>query len=171
MNEVTFCNIAIQEIKDEGNRVVISDGKNKFSFFKTKQDGTKSKAQETFEQLQVRPSTFQTVGVTESEPQKFTNDKGQEITFTYHNIIGFYQFNQQNPPYQRPQLNRPPQAPTQTQTPQPVQTGTPANTPTQAPDTTPAIPTQTTEAKVEIENIPTSTQDEIDEVKIEDIPF
>ena len=106
--DIQNCNIPFVEIKDEGNRIIISDGRNKFSFFKQKQDGTETRAYQSFKALKCEEGRIYSCGVTESAPQKFTNKDGKEIVFTYHNIICITNCNPLYKLYRRPSFKKAP---------------------------------------------------------------
>lgn len=78
MGDIKFEDLQVEEIKQENNRVVIKAGGQTYSFFQTKRDGQKSRAQTDMEKLGVAEGNVYSFGITENTK---TNPDGRTITF------------------------------------------------------------------------------------------
>lgn len=71
-----------------GTKYTLISGKDKYSFFDKKKDGTNSKAYDQFISFIVRVGQEYPVAVNEEE-KKFTNAQGDEINYTERRIMYF----------------------------------------------------------------------------------
>lgn len=78
MGDIKFEDLQVEEIRTENNRVVIKAGGQSYSFFQTKKDGQKSRAQADLEKLGVTEGNTYSFGITENTK---TNPDGKTITF------------------------------------------------------------------------------------------
>ncbi|HDH07432.1 MAG TPA: hypothetical protein ENH35_03235 [Candidatus Moranbacteria bacterium] len=78
MGDIKFEDLNVEEIKNEDNRVAIKASGQFYSFFQTKKDGQKSRAQSDFEKLGVTAGNTYSFGITENTK---TTPEGKTITF------------------------------------------------------------------------------------------
>ena len=162
-----FADFNVESVEDTEKKIILKNGNLKLSFFKTKLDGTESKAFTTFKTLGYLAGKTIKVGVVE-EPGEFKDDKGATKNFFYHNIIWLGQPDgqaQYQPPAY-PQTQTP--APVTTQTPTPQVTNTPQQTPAEAPTGT-IPPANATENQQALADVVSKEKQEEDLIK--SIPF
>lgn len=78
MGDIKFEDLNVEEIENANNRVIIKAGGQSYSFFQTKKDGQKSRAQSDFEKLGVTAGKIYSFGITENTK---TTPEGRDITF------------------------------------------------------------------------------------------
>ena len=78
MGDIKFEDLSVDEVSDDNGRTVIKAGGQSYSFFQTKKDGEKSRAQSDFEKLGVKSGNTYSFGITENVK---TNPDGQTMTF------------------------------------------------------------------------------------------
>ncbi len=78
MGDIKFVDLNVEEVKVENGRVSIKADGQYYSFFQTKKDGQKSRAQTDFEKLGVTIGNIYSFGITENVK---TNSDGSNITF------------------------------------------------------------------------------------------
>lgn len=85
-------NIKIDSISQDtvqfGIKTTLVSGGDKYSFFNTKKDGDKTKAQEQYEKHNFKVGDTVSISVKEEE-KTFTNQEQKEITFTQRTILWF----------------------------------------------------------------------------------
>ena len=87
MQEINIEGISQDKVQF-GTKTTFLSGKNKFSFFDSKRDGGKTKAQEQYEKYNFKVGDVVTAEVKE-EDKTFTNDKGKTINYTQRTILYF----------------------------------------------------------------------------------
>jgi hypothetical protein len=81
--------INVTGVTSDEKKITLLDGKLKFFFWRTKQDGNPTKANAQFEQLLVQAGKAYEAEV-EFEDKEFVNEKGKTIKFTSRKILYFY---------------------------------------------------------------------------------
>lgn len=81
--------ISVTEISSDEKKITLHDGKLKYFFWKTKQDGDDTKANAQSQELKVQAGKTYEAEV-EFEEREFVNEKGKTIKFTSRKILYFY---------------------------------------------------------------------------------
>lgn len=88
--------IRIDEIEQKADRIILKEGKDKYSFWLKKRDGTSTKAFESWDQI--RPLPGDTIDVQyKSEEAEFVNESGKAVSFTRRTILNMRDAKGANP--------------------------------------------------------------------------
>lgn len=88
MSELTFKTIHVDSVADNGKKLTLLDGKEKYGFWKNKQDGSETKAYSQYKSMRVEAGQDYPIAVKE-EAKSFTNDQGKLINYTERNLMYF----------------------------------------------------------------------------------
>ena len=88
MNELTFKTILVDSIADNGKKITLLSGKEKYNFWKTKTDKTETRAYQQYQSMRVSAGNEYPLAVKEEE-KSFTNDQGKNITFMDRTVMYF----------------------------------------------------------------------------------
>lgn len=88
MEEFTFKTIRVDAVNDTEKKVTLLAGKDKYNFWKKKQDGSLTKAYSQFQEHRVASGSEYPIAVKEQE-KTFRNDAGKDITFVDRSIMYF----------------------------------------------------------------------------------
>lgn len=88
MEELTFKTIKVDAVNDTEKKVTLMQGKEKYNFWKKKQDGSLTKAYQQFQEFRVMAGNEYPIAVKEEE-KTFRNDQGKDITFMDRSIMYF----------------------------------------------------------------------------------
>lgn len=88
MSDTINKTILVESIEDKGKKIVLHHGKEKYGFWKQKQDGSETKAYSQFKSLRVEAGREYPIAVKEEE-KSFVNEGGKEITFMERNVMFF----------------------------------------------------------------------------------
>jgi hypothetical protein len=103
MNQKT---ITISGVESTEKKVNLLDGKVKYNFWRTKKDGTQTKAEQQFQQFRFTSGDV-IEAMVEEEPQTFVNDQGKTINFTDRKIAYFITQDKNTPQTSPTPLNPP----------------------------------------------------------------
>ena len=93
---IKITGVEVKETK-VGDKIIVQDGKEKYEFWQTKQDGSKTKAFEQWETLGFGVGQRVEVGFKEN-PESFTNKEGKEINFVRRTIL-YFKTDEKGTPY------------------------------------------------------------------------
>lgn len=88
MKDVIYKTIHVDSVADNGKKITLIYGKEKYGFWKNKQDGSETKAYTQYKALRVESGQEYPIAVKE-EAKSFTNDQGKLINFTERNLMFF----------------------------------------------------------------------------------
>lgn len=92
--------IRIENISQDDKRITLVDGRNKYTFWRKKQDGTETKAYQQFKKYGFEVGTRVSAEVKE-EPASFTGKDGKTVNFTRRTVLYFQEVD--NLPVTRPE--------------------------------------------------------------------
>lgn len=107
--------IHIDSVESKEKKIILLDGKTKYNFWRSKKDGTQTKAEEQFQKFRfIAGDTVD--AMVEETPESFVNEKGKKIDFVDRKIAYFMV--QDNMPTKTISSPDAPQSPQTSETPQ-----------------------------------------------------